>query len=120
MRRFGKVATAFGLSAVGVLVLLAWSAPASGGAVPAGSAVPGMHSAAPAPVEPGVGETLDLPAPAPAGGETCQADATTDTVSTLKPQFHGRTCRCSCGAPCKTDADCGGAVGSCRAGISCC
>ena len=32
----------------------------------------------------------------------------------------GRTCRCSCGYPCKTDADCGGALGSCRAGISCC
>lgn len=32
----------------------------------------------------------------------------------------GRTCRCSCGYPCKTDADCGGGVGSCRGGISCC
>lgn len=32
----------------------------------------------------------------------------------------GRTCRCSCGYPCKTDADCGGAIGSCRGGISCC
>lgn len=32
----------------------------------------------------------------------------------------GRTCRCSCGFPCRTDADCGGAIGSCRGGISCC
>jgi hypothetical protein len=32
----------------------------------------------------------------------------------------GRTCRCSCGFPCKSDADCGGAIGSCRGGISCC
>lgn len=32
--------------------------------------------------------------------------------------FVGRTCRCSCGQPCKTDADCGG--GLCTGGISCC
>lgn len=30
-----------------------------------------------------------------------------------------RTCRCSCGQPCKTDADCGPG-GVCRAGITCC
>ena len=32
--------------------------------------------------------------------------------------FVGRTCRCSCGQPCKTDADCGGGV--CAPGITCC
>ena len=32
--------------------------------------------------------------------------------------FGRRTCRCSCGYPCKTNADCGGAA--CVAGISCC
>lgn len=31
----------------------------------------------------------------------------------------GRTCRCSCGQPCRTDADCG-AGGICSGGISCC
>jgi hypothetical protein len=32
-----------------------------------------------------------------------------------------KTCRCSCGtAPCATDEDCGGIVGSCSAAISCC
>jgi hypothetical protein len=32
-----------------------------------------------------------------------------------------KTCRCSCGtAPCATDADCGGGIGSCSAFISCC
>ena len=32
-----------------------------------------------------------------------------------------KTCRCSCGtAPCGTDKDCGGGVGSCSAFISCC
>ena len=36
------------------------------------------------------------------------------------PKLHG-TCRCSCGsAPCTTDADCGGIVGSCAAAPSCC
>jgi len=36
------------------------------------------------------------------------------------PKLHG-TCRCSCGsAPCTTDADCGGVVGSCAAAPSCC
>lgn len=30
-----------------------------------------------------------------------------------------RTCRCSCGFPCKTDADCGPG-GICGAGITCC
>jgi hypothetical protein len=34
--------------------------------------------------------------------------------------LHHKTCRCSCGYPCETDADCGGAVGSCEAFISCC
>ena len=31
----------------------------------------------------------------------------------------GRTCKCSCGFPCKTDADCGPG-GVCAAGITCC
>jgi len=32
-----------------------------------------------------------------------------------------KTCRCSCGtAPCATDADCGGGIGSCSHFISCC
>ena len=31
----------------------------------------------------------------------------------------GRTCRCSCGFPCKTNADCGPG-GVCAAGITCC
>ena len=111
MRRFGNLATAFGLSAVMVLVLLTWSAPASGGGAPAGSVDPLVNAATPA---------VDAPLPAPAEGETCRADATADAASALAPPFRGRTCRCSCGAPCKTDADCGGALGSCRAGITCC
>ena len=34
------------------------------------------------------------------------------------PPFFRRTCRCSCGQPCQTDADCGGGI--CMAGITCC
>lgn len=49
--------------------------------------------------------TLVVPDPAqPAAGAT--------TAAFL------RTCRCSCGQPCKTDADCGGGI--CSAGITCC
>jgi hypothetical protein len=33
--------------------------------------------------------------------------------------FHRRTCRCSCGYPCNSDADCGPG-GSCEQFISCC
>ena len=40
--------------------------------------------------------------------------------ATSGPKLHP-TCRCSCGsAPCTTDADCGGVVGSCAAAPSCC
>ncbi len=71
--------------------------------------------------QPGCQPVLDLGKLAPAQGETCPATAAPQT-QTPEPEFlvGTRTCRCSCGFPCKTDADCGGAVGSCRAGISCC
>lgn len=49
--------------------------------------------------------------------------------SVLSPEFlpqtqgtqvaFGRTCRCSCGYPCKTNADCGPG-GVCTNGITCC
>ena len=45
--------------------------------------------------------------------------------STFSPELlptamlHRRTCRCSCGYPCNSDADCGPG-GSCDAFISCC
>jgi hypothetical protein len=77
--------------------------------------------AAPAVAQPSCQPALDLGKLAPAKGETCPATAAPQT-QTPEPEFlvGTRTCRCSCGFPCKTDADCGGAVGSCRAGISCC
>lgn len=54
---------------------------------------------------------LDRPAP-PAGAAAFDGDLF------AKPPFL-RTCLCSCGFPCTTDADCGPG-GVCRAGITCC
>lgn len=87
----------------------------------AGSANAADNPTAPAiaaAAQPGCQPALDL---APAKGQTCPATAAPPT-KTPEPEFMvgTRTCRCSCGFPCKTDADCGGALGSCRAGISCC
>lgn len=39
--------------------------------------------------------------------------------SSVKEMAGGRTCRCSCGYPCRTNADCGPG-GVCAPGISCC
>jgi hypothetical protein len=80
-------------------------------------AVPMVAAAA----QPGCQPVLDLGKLASAKGETCSAAALSQS-KTPEPEFMavGKTCHCSCGFPCKTDADCGGALGSCRAGISCC
>jgi len=98
--------------------LVAGVAAAATLADPAGAAtLPAVAAAQPAGCQP----VLDLSKLAPAQGETCPATIAPQT-KTPEPEFlvGTRTCRCSCGFPCKTDADCGGAVGSCRAGISCC
>ena len=71
-------------------------------------------AAAPAPAPAGCGLGFDL-APAPAG--FCPATLATNPVPELL--FGGRTCRCSCGFPCKKDADCGPG-GICSGGITCC
>jgi hypothetical protein len=67
---------------------------------------------------------LDLGKLASARGETCPATAAPRT-QTPEPEFMAqptrlKTCVCSCGFPCTSDADCGGALGSCRSGITCC
>jgi hypothetical protein len=67
---------------------------------------------------------LDLGKLASAKGETCPAAAAPRT-QTPEPEFMAqptrlKTCTCSCGLPCTSDADCGGALGSCRLGITCC
>jgi len=72
--------------------------------------------------QPGCQPVLDLTALSPQG-ETCRTAAAPKAQAVPQPEFlitGGKTCRCSCGYPCKTDADCGGALGSCRAGITCC
>jgi len=106
------------LTIVTLAFLAAGVAAAATLANPAGAAtLPAVTAAQPAGCQP----VLDLSKLAPVQGETCSAIPTQQT-KTPEPEFlaGGRTCRCSCGFPCKTDADCGGAVGSCRAGITCC
>ena len=71
---------------------------------------------APAPAPAGCGLGFDL-APAPAQAGLCPAAVATDPVPELL--FGGRTCRCSCGYPCKKDSDCGPG-GICSGGITCC
>jgi hypothetical protein len=86
----------------------------------ANPAVPAVAAAA----QPGCQPVLDLGKLASAKGETCSAAALSQS-KTPEPEFMAqptrlRTCTCSCGFPCTSDADCGGALGSCRAGITCC
>jgi hypothetical protein len=71
---------------------------------------------APAPAQAGCGLSFELP-PAIAQAGLCPATLTTNPVPELL--FGGRTCRCSCGFPCKKDADCGPG-GICSGGITCC
>jgi len=92
-------------------------------ALPAHAAAnpPAPAVAATATAQPGCQPRLDLGKLASAKAEACSAAA--PALSKIpEPEFlvGTRTCRCSCGFPCKTDADCGGGVGSCRAGITCC
>lgn len=87
---------------------------------PARAASPAAPSVAAA--QPGCQPALDLDKALQSKGETCSATAAPQTKNP-EPEFlivRGRTCRCSCGFPCTTDADCGGGVGSCRAGVTCC
>lgn len=88
-----------------VLALLALGSPAF-----AADAAP---SAEPAPASANCGFSLD----------TVLATNATPAVVPAEPTEPGlmasRTCRCSCGQPCQSDADCGPG-GRCTAGITCC
>jgi hypothetical protein len=65
----------------------------------------------------GCEQSLDLVFTTQAG--VCPATTSWEPASELvAPPFGLRTCRCSCGQPCKTDADCGGGI--CSPGITCC
>ncbi|HEX9943878.1 MAG TPA: hypothetical protein VGG03_17840 [Thermoanaerobaculia bacterium] len=109
---------AFGLS----ICTLAFLAALSAGPIFAEEAASqtAKLAAAAAPAQPGCGQDLDLAATLSAKGEVCPVIAPENPA----PEFmaaptRGRTCRCSCGYPCKTDADCGPG-GRCTAGITCC
>ena len=109
---------AFGMLILAMAVLaLAGAAPVAAATAP--QAVPAPAVTAPA--QPGCGTSLDLNLTTPSQGETCSAalPANPEPEFMAKPTRF-RTCVCSCGFPCTTDADCGGGLGSCRAGITCC
>jgi len=106
----------FGFSVLALVFALALgAAPAFADETAAPAAAPAV-AAAPAPAQPGCGQTLDLTAVLSAKAEVCPAALPQSPQPELK---FGRTCRCSCGYPCKTDADCGPG-GICAGGISCC
>lgn len=122
MLRSENFASAFGLSTVMALLLLALSVPVSGGAALTERAAsqPSMGASVPSQVNcVQDSKASDVPIFELSEGGVCKADLTQGTLQDWMG-VGGRTCRCSCGYPCKTDADCGGAVGSCRGGISCC
>jgi hypothetical protein len=85
-----------------------------------GPAAPAVAPAPVAPAQPGCAPALDLAAALAGQGELCLAPAPGTTAPELmsRPPFFTRTCVCSCGYPCETDADCDG--GSCGPGITCC
>jgi len=119
-----NLSSGIGLAAVMVLLLLALSVSSPGGAASPGKVVSQPSMGVPSPGQINCGQaamTSESPLFELPEGGSCKADATPGMLLNLTPVARGgRTCRCSCGYPCKTDADCGGAVGSCRGGISCC
>ena len=122
MPRFRNFTSLLGFSSVMALGLLALAMPlpavaptADGaGTQPAlGAPTAGPDDCARAP------EVADPATPLSREGTACDEDPTGGVASDGTARG-GRTCKCSCGYPCKTDADCGGAIGSCRGGVSCC
>jgi hypothetical protein len=82
------------------------------------AAAPAVAQTQAAPAQIGCASALDLAAALSGPAQLCPA-AAPETAPELKarPPFL-RTCVCSCGAPCQTDADCDG--GRCGPGITCC
>ena len=124
MRRFNASV----LFTLAVLAALS-AAPAVAGEAPALETVQAL-TGTPAPVNADCGFNLDLVLPGKTG--LCPAPQNAAVMPSLPaldglpalPDFMAqparlRSCRCSCGAPCKTDADCGPG-GICGAGITCC
>jgi len=90
------------------------------GAGPALAGDPAAPSGAPAvaaaPAQPGCCQAPDVAVTLFGTAAICPSVQPLNPAPELK---FGRTCRCSCGFPCKTDADCGPG-GVCAGGISCC
>jgi len=106
------------------MLILAMAVLALAGAAPASAETAALAAPAPtvaAPAQPGCGTGLELNLATPSQGETCPvaqpASAAPDFLAPAR--FFRRTCVCSCGYPCTTDADCG-AGGRCGNGITCC
>lgn len=105
-----------GLIILSLLIsLLVTAAPGAG----AGEATLAAPEAAPAPEQPGCQPAVDLFAALEAEARICPAAPEAQTGAPELLAARGRTCRCSCGFPCRTDADCGPG-GVCAAGITCC
>ena len=103
----------FGYSTLALVVALAFcAAPACADETTAPAVAPTAAAA-----QPGCGETLDFAAILSGKAEISPAVLPLNPAPELK--FGGRTCRCSCGYPCKTNADCGPG-GVCAPGITCC
>jgi hypothetical protein len=124
MRSF-KASVIFALAVLAALS----AAPVSAAEAPALES-PQALTGTPAPVNADCGFNLETVLPGKSG--LCPAPKNAAVMPSLPalngqaelPEFMAsaagfRTCRCSCGAPCKTDADCGPG-GICGAGITCC
>lgn len=103
---------------LGPIVLLFTIALSAGPALAEQAAAPVTAPAiAAASSQPGCGDSLDLDAVLSPSAGLCPAapdQAETPVFTAVR-----RTCKCSCGYPCTTNADCGPG-GICSAGISCC
>jgi hypothetical protein len=74
---------------------------------------------APASVQSGCAPVLDLAAALSAKEQVCPSHAPDSATPQLMARPSIRTCGCSCGFPCTSDADCG-PDGVCAPGITCC
>ena len=83
------------------------------------AAAPAVTPTQAAPAQPGCAPALDLAALLASQGEICPAALPDSTPELMARPPRLRTCVCSCGFPCETDADCGPG-GNCGPGITCC
>jgi hypothetical protein len=98
-----------------VLALALCAGPAFAGE----TAAPAVTPTQVAPTQPGCASALDLAAVLSSQGEICPAALPDSTPEFMARPPRLRTCVCSCGYPCETDADCGPG-GNCGPGITCC